>query len=226
MKGDLNELLELIEKDCTIYTMFKQCPYEILRKVRVRHYGQGRFRLSQGGISDTFYIIIKGTVGIYVESEHGKRYTITTYEKGDYIGELEIFRRAPYVSGVEAKGAVSVLEIDRDVFLEWIHMDRNFNEYMMQTMCDTSYNMCRNMAENILYPLKQRVCQYVIENGDKNKNSGILMHTETLGVQMAVTPRSVSRVIKLLKEKGIISIKKGRIFIEDREALIREKDIK
>ena len=43
---------------------------------------------------------------------------------------------------------------------------------------------------------------------------------------MAVTPRSASRVIKLLKEKGIISIKKGRIFIEDREALIREKDIK
>ena len=66
----------------------------------------------------------------------------------------------------------------------------------------------------------------MIENGDKNKNSGIPLHTETLGVQMAVTPRSASRVIKLLKEKGIISIKKGRIFIEDREALIREKDIK
>lgn len=226
MDKNLTELLELIENDDIIYKIFRQCPYEILRKVRIRHYGSRQFSLAQGAVIDVLYIIIEGTADIYVESEHGKRYTITTYRKGDYIGEFEIFSRLPYISGVESAEAISVLEIDRDVFLKWVQLDKNFSEYMISTLCDTCYMMCKNMGENTLYPLKQKICQYFINNADEDGNFRNPVYTGTLGAQMAVTQRSVNRIVKQLKEKGIINISRGEVVIKDYAALLREKDIR
>ncbi len=226
MDKNLQELLELIEKDDVIYKIFRQCPYEILREVRIRHYGSREFCLDQGAIIDVFHIIIEGKADIYVDSERGKRYTITTYKKGDYIGEFEIFRQIPYISGVESREPISVLEIDRDVLLKWVQLDKNFSEYMIYTLCDTCYEMCKNMGESTLYPLKQKICQYFIANSDEKGNFRSPVYTRMLGAQMAVTQRSANRIVKQLKDKGIINIVRGEVVIEDYEALLREKDIK
>lgn len=84
--------------------------------------------------------------------------------KGDYIGELEIFKQTGYISRIQSRGKVRILELDRTFFLQWIRTDKNFNEYMIRTLCDNSYRMCLNMGENTLYTLKQRICQYLLRN--------------------------------------------------------------
>lgn len=226
MHRDLSDILELLETDKKIYNIMKQCPYEVLREIRFRHYEKKSFVLAQGEIHNVFYIMVDGKADIYVESEHGKKYLLNTYGRGQYIGELEMFQQAPYVSSVEAQDDVSVLEIDRDVFLKWIHEDRNFSEFLMRTLCDSTYVMCRNMGNNTLYTLKQRICRYFIANADKNGSFSTEMYTETLGERMAVAQRSVNRVIKQLKEKGIIDVGKHGAVIMDYEALLRESEVK
>lgn len=226
MKNGLTELLELLEKDGKIYSIMKQCPYEILREIRIKHYPRKTFMLSQGEIHDTFYILVEGKVDIYVESEHGKKYFLNTYEKGQYIGELEMYQQAPYISSVEAQGEVTTLEISREYFLKWIQMDHNFDDFIIRTLCYSTYIMCRNMGNNNLYSLKQRICQHLLANADKNGRFSSPMRTETLGEQMAVTQRSVNRVIKQLKEKEIINIDKNGVTIRDYKALQKESEIK
>lgn len=226
MEKNLIELMELLEKDRAVYAILKHCPYEILRKIQIKHYREKEFALEQGEIHNTFYIIVEGCVDIYVESEHGKKYFLTSYGKGQYLGELEVFRQIPYVSGVEAQGKVTVLEIEREVLLSWIQMDSNFSEYMIKTLCDSTYFMCNNMGKNTLYSLKQRLCQYFIENTDKSGEFRVPMRTETLGEQMAVTQRSINRVIKQLKEKEIIEIDKNSVTIKDYSALLKEREKK
>lgn len=226
MKRDLIELLEILERDGKIYSILKQCPYEILREIHVKHYPKKQFLLNQGEVHDVFYIIVEGKANIYVESEHGKKYFLNTYGKGQYIGELEMFQKMPYISSVEAQDEIITLEISRDNFLKWIKIDSNFNEYIIRTLCDSTYIMCKNMGQNTLYSLKQRVCQYLIDNADKEGSFRIPIRTETLGEQMAVTQRSINRVIKQLKEKGIIDIDKNGMIVKDYDALLEEKEIK
>ena len=226
MTQDMTELLELLEQNKSIYKIFKQCPYDILRTVRVRHYEKGQFVLDQGEVYDTFYIIADGCVDIYVESDQGKKYFLSQYKKGQYIGELEVFGRRPYVSGVEANGKVTILEIDREIFMQWLKIDSNFNRYLLETLCDTSYEMCRNMGENTLYSLKQRICQFLIESVEKSRTMEVPVKTETLGNKMAVTQRSVNRIIKQLKEKEIIDLSKSGVLIKDYEALLEEREKK
>ena len=113
MDENLLKLLELVEKDKVLFQLLRQCPYENLRNFKVRKYKDSRFVLKQGEIYNTFYIVASGYADIYVESEHGKKYLLCTYTKGDYIGELELFSQVGYISRVEARGDVTMLELDR-----------------------------------------------------------------------------------------------------------------
>ena len=219
MDYNLVKLVELLEKDREIFQLLRQCPYEILRRFEVKEYDDNQFVLSQGEIHNKFYIIASGYVDIYVESSHGKKYFLCTYVKGDYIGELEIFQQTGYISQVQSRGRVKILELDRTFFMQWIRVDKNFNEYMIRTLCNNSYRMCLTMGQNTLYTLKQRICQYLISHAGTDGKLKTAVSSEFLSQQMAVTARSVNRVLKELKEQGIIELEKGKISICDFEAL-------
>lgn len=218
MDQNLEKLVKLLEKDREIFQMLRQCPYEILRRFEVKDYEADQFVLNQGEIHNRFYIIASGYVDIYVESAYGKRYLLCTYMKGDYIGELEIFKQTGYISRIQSRGKVRILELDRTFFLQWIRTDKNFNEYMIRTLCDNSYRMCLNMGENTLYTLKQRICQYLLRNMEMDAKF-VMISSEVLSQQMAVTTRSVNRVLKQLREQGFIELEKGKISICDQQAL-------
>ena len=219
------KLIELLEENKQIYEIFKECPYDILKSVRMQTYEANTFVLEQGEIHDTFYIVVKGTVDIYAESEQGKKYFLAQYTNGQYIGELEIFERHPYVSRAESKGKITLLEIDRDVFLSWFQKDSNFSNYLIKTLSASSYLMCKNMGENTLYSLKQRICQFLIDSAGQSHKMEIPMKTEMLGSKLAVTQRSVNRVLKQLKEQGIIELSRTGVVIKDYEALLMGRDM-
>ena len=198
MDQNLEKLVKLLEKDREIFQMLRQCPYEILRRFEVKDYEADQFVLNQGEIHNRFYIIASGYVDIYVESAHGKR--------------------TGYISRIQSRGKVRILELDRTFFLQWIRTDKNFNEYMIRTLCDNSYRMCLNMGENTLYTLKQRICQYLLRNMEMDAKF-VMISSEVLSQQMAVTTRSVNRVLKQLREQGFIELEKGKISICDQQAL-------
>lgn len=218
----VKEISEILEKDPVIYNIMKQCPYEILRNISIREFRAGSFTLNQGEIHDFMYIVLEGELGISVESEHGKKYYLNTYRKGNYIGELEMFGSFPYISTVEARTDVKLFEIVREDFVRWVQLDRNLNDYFIRTLCDSTYKLCSNMGANTLYTLKSRICRFLLDHGDRPEGR-ISVNSETLSEHMAVTQRSVNRILKQLKEKDIIEINKSYIVIKDHPKLQEEE---
>lgn len=225
-KNYVLEISEILEKDPVIYEIMCQCPYEILRRMMIREYKAKEFILNQGEIYNNMYIVLDGELGIYVESEHGKKYYLNTYRKGNYIGELEMFGSQPYISSVEALTNIKLLELSRDDFIKWVKMDKNLNDYFIRTLCHSTYILCSNMGTNTLYSLKSRICKYFIDNVKTNGQADrmkIAINSEMLGEYMAVTQRSVNRILKQLKESGIIEITKAHIVIKNFEKLLEEE---
>jgi CRP-like cAMP-binding protein len=225
-KNYVLEISEILEKDTIIYDIMCQCPYEILRRMVIKEFKAKEFILNQGEIYNNMYIVLDGELGIYVESEHGKKYYLSTYRKGNYIGELEMFGNHPYISSVEALTNVKLLELNRDDFIKWVKVDKNLNDYFIRTLCDSTYKLCSNMGTNTLYSLKSRICKYFIDNINTNGQADgmkIAVNSEMLGEYMAVTQRSVNRILKQLKESGIIEITKVHIVIRNFEKLLEEE---
>lgn len=222
IQTNLIEVLELLERDKKIYEMLKDCPYEILKTLRLKKYQAGEFILEQGTVYNTFFIVVDGYADISVESSEGKKYYICTYGKGQFIGELEMFEQKPYMSRIEAKGPVTMLELERDQYLKWLKLDANFNDYILRVLCSGSYVSMTRMGNNTLYSLKQRICQFLIENTNDRGKSGLALSADLLSERMAVTPRSVNRVLKELKDKNILEIRKSNIVILDYDGLLKE----
>lgn len=225
--NDNLNIMKILETEPVLYNFMRQCPYEILRQIKVWEYAKGEFVLSQGEIYEDLYIVVSGELDIIVDSEHGKKYILNTYKKGSLIGELEMLKKRPYVSRVEAKTQVKLLIVPREVCLKWLKMDQVFNEFLMRELMDEAYEMCLRMGNTTLYSLKRRICQFLLDgvvDTDHEDGYKIQMDSETLSGIMAVTQRSVNRVLKTLKEKKIIEVSKKCIHVLDYDALSDELD--
>ncbi len=220
--ANITQICENIEKDSRIYEIMKSCPYELLRKMKIREFKANEFVRNQDEIYQTMFIVLGGELDIYVESENGKKYYLNTYRKGCYIGELEMFGNRPYVSRVEAKTNVRLLEIEKEDFIHWVQTDRNMNDYFVKTLCESSYALCRNMGNNTLYSLTQRICQYLVSSIGANPKTDNLVEisSEDLAERMAVTQRSVNRVLQKLREADLIVITKKKIIVNDVDGLV------
>ena len=224
IQTNLVEVLELLERDKRIYEIVKGCPYEILKMLKLKKYTADEFVLQQGEVHDTFYLMVEGYADIFVESSQGKKYYLCTYAKGQFLGEMEMFEQRPYMSRIEARGPVRTLELDREYYLKWLENDRNFNQYILRTLCSESYQTMTKMGNNTLYSLKQRICQFLIENTNEKGVASMPLSAEQLSERMGVTTRSVNRVLKELKDQNILEIHKTNVVVKDYQQLLRVKD--
>ncbi len=218
------KVTEVLEQNKKIYDIVKNCPYEILRDIRLKKYPEGKFVLEQGEIYNTFYIIVDGYADIFIESDQGKKYYLSTYGRGQFIGELELFEKKPYMSRVESRGKVTTLELSRENYLKWLELDKNFSQYILRLLCNEAYSSMQKMGNNSLYSLKFRICQFLIENANEKGMLRMPLSAELLSERMAVTPRSVSRVLKELNDKGILETSRNNVIIKDYQQLLKEKD--
>ncbi|MBR5509544.1 MAG: Crp/Fnr family transcriptional regulator [Lachnospiraceae bacterium] len=224
MRANVMEVLELLERDKKIYEIVKGCPYEILKTLKLKKYKAGEFILQQGEIYDTFYLMVEGYADIIVESSQGKKYYLCTYGKGQFIGEMEMFEQRPYMSRIEARGPVKTLELSREYYLRWLESDRDFNQYILRTLCSESYQTMTKMGNNTLYSLKQRICQFLVENTNEKGVANMPLSAEQLSERMGVTARSVNRVLKELKDQNILEIHKTNVVVKDYQQLLKVKD--
>lgn len=223
---DIHKTIEIIEKSPKIYDMLKCCPYEILKEWTYVEYERGKKIFSQGQVHDYFYIVVEGYLNIYLMSENGKKYSLSIYKKGDYIGELEIFDKSPSSCYVETLSDVKLIKLNRECFLRWIENDSNMSRYITKTLCKQFYNLSVKAGKDNLYSLKQRIYAYLIElidDKDSKQPIKLFIEKDQLSEKFGVTPRSINRIIQNIKEKGIIEIESSCIIIKDLNKLKDEE---
>lgn len=215
----MNQILDIIKTSPYIYKYLKRCPYEILNKWEVVEYEKAKVVLKQGVVYNSFFIIVEGKVDIYIMSDNGKRYSQAIYSAGNFIGELEIFDQLPFICSVETLTPVKALKLDRKYFLEWINQDIYFCHHFMKYLSRQFYHLSEKAGKDALYPLKNRICEYLIHNIKHTKPAKLPIDKELLSRQMAVTPRSVNRILRELTRKNILEVKNNKIYVLKTEAL-------
>jgi CRP-like cAMP-binding protein len=223
MSKILQDLLEILEHEPDIYEIVKYCPYEVLREFRVIRTRRGEFTLNQGTVYDKIYFLVTGYMGVYVMAENGRKYTFTLYKKGNFIGELEILDQLPFICNVETLSDVTLLELPRDVFLKWMSLDQNISSLIMRCLSREMYALTKKAASESFYPLRHRICQYLVSSPSAAEKVNI--NAGKLSDLMAVTARSINRVLKDLRDDGLIGIEKNSAIILNRDALKRETEI-
>jgi len=220
---------KIIKNDEKFKNIFKNMPDSIIDHWQVKDYDKGEIICRQGEVSDYFYYIISGYLSIYLMAENGSKYVQSIYKRGNYFGELEIFNQHPYVCTVETITEARIIRLERKYFMKWLKDDQDYLLYLTRTLCDSFYKLSRKAGEDLLYSLRYRVCNYLIYKVESAKSSSgtveLKIDKKQLSDQLAVTKRSINRVLKKLKEKEILDFSSQSIFIKDLKALKQEEEL-
>lgn len=211
----LTKLISIIEQNPLIYRYLKNCPYQILNCWSIIIFKKGEKIICQGEKCNDFYLIDSGLVDVNVMSENGKCYSHAIYKEGNYLGELEIFDQIEYCCNAIAITEVCVLQISRTDFLRWIDLDKDIQNVLLQNVCSKFYTLSTKAAVDYFYSLKYRLCEFLLQCIKQHKYMDsqhcLMIHTNELSSYLAVTNRSINRIIVELREKGIIETKNSCI---------------
>ena len=90
----------------------------------------GQFLFREGETGDAAYIVLKGKVAVFIETEKGQ-VEVAQLKRGDVVGEISILCDVPRTASVKAVESVQTLKVTKDTF---IHLLTEFPEIAIEIM--------------------------------------------------------------------------------------------
>jgi uncharacterized membrane protein len=93
----------------------------LAERLEVVQFAAGTQIFSEGDPGDSLYVVLAGSVEIYVRTTVGERVLLETATLGDFFGELSLLDEGPRTASALATTPVAALMLDRDGLADFLH---------------------------------------------------------------------------------------------------------
>ena len=200
--------------------LLAKCPKALKEQMKTCYFKPGEYLFKIGDPARSVYILVEGDIKIYHATKSGiDVYPYIGLYNSEMLGELEaVLGGEQYIgSNVQAKTNVVAVKIPKDVFLQWLQADPQLNQIVMQRFARWIVMLGEYGVSSASLPLKVRMAM-VLDEMNANK-PGRLISKETVCGVLATSMRSTNRIVKQLKEEGMIAVNGDDIRILDLEKL-------
>ena len=97
----------------------------------------GQFLFREGEMGDAAYIVLKGKVTVFIETEKGP-VEVAQLKRGDVVGEISILCDVPRTASVKAVDSVRTLKVTKDTF---IHLLTEFPDIAIVLTRDLAWRL-------------------------------------------------------------------------------------
>ena len=80
-------------------------------------YQDGQFLFREGEKGDAAYILLKGKIAVFIETEKGPA-EVAQLKRGDVVGEISILCDVPRTAFIKAVESVQTLKVKKDSFIQ------------------------------------------------------------------------------------------------------------
>ena len=199
--------------------LFSGLPKEALAEIEqhgsVKSYKKHVIVINQDDETYSLYVILKGSVKVFVSGEDGREAVLNHQQAGDYFGDLALIDKQPRVSSVMTTEPSKFMIISREDFLKCLSKNPEIAINLIKPMTSRIRMLAKNVSSLALLDVYGRVARTLL---DQSEEQGDVLVTEKLTQQeiadmVGASRAMVSRILKDLKEGGYISIEKKRITI-------------
>lgn len=172
----------------------------------LRHYNIGEIIFYEGDESNYFHLLIEGEVSVYKVNTSHETMLIHRFHAPSLIAEVATLKQIPYPASCEALSTTSVLKISRDPFLLILQNDPSISlaliSSLTQKIAALELSLQRHSAPNAMAKVARLVRD---DHTIFNRLKGI-----EIARMIAITPETLSRMIKKLKSEGIIAVSSSK----------------
>ncbi len=196
----------------------KQALAEIEQHGSIKSYKKNVIVINQDDESYSLYVILSGSVKVFVSGEDGREAVLNHQETGDYFGDLALIDKQPRVASVMTMELSKFMIISREDFLTCLSKNPEIAINLIKPMTSRIRMLAKNVSSLALLDVYGRVARTLL---DQSEEQGDVLVTEKLTQQeiadmVGASRAMVSRILKDLKEGGYISIEKKHITIHQK----------
>ena len=178
--------------------------------------------LRKGEPITNVYVVLTGIFSIEEPAYTGDVYSFTKIESNGLLGELEVLMNERLSHFTVRAAAVSVLlEIPRDVFMEWLETDIQFCNYVLHHLAVKTMANAQTISD---YPFSsglKKVVNFLLIFCEEETSSGnryplVVDYTRVaISEKLGISVRTINRAVSNLRSQGLIGVAKKKITVEE-----------
>jgi CRP/FNR family cyclic AMP-dependent transcriptional regulator len=184
-------------------------------------YPRGAVLFMEGEPPRGLFVLCSGQAKLTANSAEGHALTLRTVESGEVLGLSSVVSDCPYLATAETVSACQVSFISRLEFLRFLRSNSDVSMRVAKHLSVELHGAWRQSRMVALAPHTQaKLAQFLIEQARKHDQStvdgiriALKMTHEEIARNIGASRESVSRILKDLRNRGVISMAGGIITI-------------
>ena len=169
-----------------------------------------------GGAADAVYIILSGSVKIFLSDEDGKEVILAQLGPGDYFGEMALIDDQPRSASVITQEPSEFLTLSKSAFQNCLQEHPELARAIMKGLVQRLRDADRKISSLALMDVYGRIAQLLLELA--HPEGKLLIVPEKLSQQeianrIGASREMVGKILKDLSQSGHICIESKRIVI-------------
>lgn len=196
---------------------------ELAEAAQTVRLGAGQFLVYPGDESRGVYVVLNGTLKLAFSSQGGEEKVLELLTSGRNFGQGELFAGRPFSYAIEALTECRLLLLPAAVVQQLVARDGAFAGSMLRCLGVQFHSLARNVESLSTQSAMQRVVQF-LENRVVDVDRGaatveLLTRKGVLASRLGVTPETLSRILRELTGRGLITVNGERLQVHDVAAL-------
>lgn len=184
------------------------------------------FRKGDPGLS--MLVVVAGRVRISSQSVNGKELVLNIINPGEIVGEIALLDGQARTADALAIGDVELLELARRDFLPFLEHHSGVCIKMLEMLCRRLRKTSDQVEDFVFLDQPARLAKTLVRLADCNDADAnqpdkpcvdLKLSQSELGAIAGLRREAVNRHLHQWEADGIISLDRGRIWIEEPEAL-------
>lgn len=181
----------------------------------VRAFPKNAVVVNEGDRTDTLYIILAGTVKVFLADDEGHQVTLGTQGPGEYFGEM-VLDGGPRSASIMTLEPCRFALVSKEAFVDFLNRDREFSLRLVKTLIHRARALTRNVRSLALIDVYGRVARLLLELAEEKdgvRSIPVKLTQQDIADRVAASREMVSRILRDLVAGGYISISGKRITV-------------
>lgn len=164
----------------------------------------------------TVYFPTTGVVSAMIITVDGRAIEVANIGKEGLVGVEAVFGLQPSIHKVIVQIAGEGLRIELSDLERFQASNADLRDTLTRYFTAFRAQVSQSVACNGLHGVKQRCCRWLLMTHDRVEGDELSLTHEFLAIMLGVRRASVSEILKLLEDEGLVRRQRGRIVIVDR----------
>ncbi len=196
--------------------------------VRLQSLKKGQTLFRKGDEGSSLFIIQQGTIKIVLPSRLGDEVIVTMFSGGDFFGEMALFDGKPRSADALAMEPSKIYVLSRNDFLLFLQSNINAMKSILSQLTNRLRNTDDFLESTCFLSVSARLAKKLLdlaESYGQNDGDGVYIDLnltqKEIGDMIGSTRESINKELKILRDKGLITMQENKIHIVDMTRLKR-----